>query len=474
MFRRATKWILLVLTFSVTVVSAAQDSVCQQLIESALRETDEICNPAQRNQACYGHDLLQAQPQPGFDSFNFDEVGDIVDVAQIKTLRLSPMDLQTKTWGVALMNLQANLPDEQPNQNVRLLLFGNVQVRNIINPPRLVDVTLQSTGNVNVRRQPADDAFVIGTLAAGTSVTARGRSPDNNWIYIDVPNQNEEKGWISSVLVRDFRDVLAALSEVEPAMSQYGPMQAFYLRTGEDTTTCEEAPKDGLLIQTPEGVAEVRLWINQVKIRLGSTIFIQANPGKEMVVKTLEGHASVEALGVEYTAMAGTSVSIPLNDDENPSAPPRPPKPIQAEDVATLPVEHLDRRIEIEILPTATATTQELLPTSVSTTPEPTATQVVTEEPTPSATVVVIPSEITATERPTLHPTDVPPTAVPPTEVATQSPAVTEEPTPVQTQEPMSAPTAEPSTESSSSITSSQTEDPPSAPSQETTSEPSG
>ena len=71
-------------------------------------------------------------------------------------------------------------------------------------------------------------------------------------------------------------------------MTQYGPMQAFYLKTGSKATSCEEAPNDGLLVQTPEGIAEVRLWINEVKIRLGSTAFIQSSPGNSMTIKTLE------------------------------------------------------------------------------------------------------------------------------------------------------------------------------------------
>ncbi len=441
MFRRTSKWIILVLAFSLPVASLAQDNFCRQLIDTALEAADEVCSPALRNQACYGHDMLEAQPQTGLDTFNFDEVGDIVDVAHIRTLSLSPMDLQNETWGVAMMNLQANLPDEMPNQNIKLLLFGDVAVRNIIETPRLVDVTLQSEGNANVRRLPDTQAFVIGTLPENASVTARGRSADNQWILVTMPD-GEAEGWINSTLVSGYRGVLSLLSVVEPTMSEYGPMQAFYVRTGEDSTSCAEAPSDGLLIQTPEGVAEVRLWINQVKIRLGSTVFISANAGQGMTVSTLEGHASVEAMGVEYTAMAGTSVSVPMDNDDKPSAPPKPPKPIKQEEVDNLPVEHLERQITVEILPTATAqvltATDAPTSTNMPATPAPTSTRpIVTEEPTvldevPSDIPVEEPSN-TAAPPTDIPPTDVPPTDVPPTDVPPTAVPPTDVPPPAPT-----------------------------------------
>lgn len=455
MLIRASKWIFLVLVLSVSVGALAQDNFCRRLIETALEATDEICSPTLRNQACYGHDTLQAQPQTGLETFNFDEVGDIVEVAHIKSMRLSAMDLDNETWGVALMNLQANLPDEDPNQNIKLLLFGDVAVRNAIDIPRETEVNLQARGNTNVHRLPDKDSFVMGTLPRNAAVTARGRSEDNKWILVKMPDGASE-GWISSVLVSNYRGALSLLSEVEPALSQYGPMQAFYVRTGDSSANCEEAPNDGLLIQTPEGVAEVRLWINQVKIRLGSTVFIESNSSGSMTIKTLEGHASVEALGVEYTAMAGTSVEVPMNDDDEPSAPPKPPKHIKVEEVENLPVNHLTVPVTPEILPTATPSTvpsKTAEPTATdrpTRTPEPTATReptatdtrippTVTDVPPTPTDMPPTATNVPPTERPTDRPTDVPPTAVPPTDEPPTSEPPTDVPPP--TNEPPPPPT---------------------------------
>ena len=307
-YLRSITWALLSLVLFGPLLAAVEYDVCTELVKTALEATDDVCVNTGRNSACYGHVQLEAEPQAGFESFKFDEVGDTVSVAQLNTLRLSPMDLQAGTWGVALLRLQADIPDDKP-QNVNLLLFGDVVVENLAPAPILMDVIMNSTGNANIRRKPESSAFVMGTLPRGQTVTARGRSEDNQWIYIELPESDNQRGWVLRSLVRSEED-LDSLNIVQPNMTQYGPMQAFYLKTGAKQSTCAEAPNDGLLVQTPEGVAEVRLWINEVKIRLGSTAFIQSSPGNQMTIKTLEGSARVEALGVEQAGVWGVVAGV--------------------------------------------------------------------------------------------------------------------------------------------------------------------
>src|SRR5262249_20893711 len=156
------------------------------------------------------------EPQPGFGPFSFDKVGDTVSVAHLNSLKLSPMDMLTGTWGVALLRLQADIPDDKP-QNVNLLLFGDVEVQNLAPEAVLINVTMNSAGNVNVRRDPENTAFVMGTLSDGQSVTARGRSEDSTWIYIDFPGETNQKGWVRRSFVRTDED-LDTLNVVEPNM----------------------------------------------------------------------------------------------------------------------------------------------------------------------------------------------------------------------------------------------------------------
>ena len=399
--------------FASTASSPANSSPeydqCTQLVKAALETTDQVCDATGRNYACYGHDNLSAEANPGFGPFHFNQAGDTVNVAYLNSLRLSPMNIEAGTWGVALLELQADIPDDKP-QNVSLLLFGDVQVRNLVQEPILMDAVVDALGNANVRKDPDNTSFVMGTLPPGAVVTARGRSEDNDWVYIDLPDEEGQRGWVSRSLLSLANDY-DTLNIVDPYFTQYGPMQAFYLKTGPHQTNCAEAPNDGLLVQTPEGIAEVRLWINEVKIRLGSTAYIQAEPGNLMTINTLEGAAHVEALGVEQVAVAGTGVTVQLNADSGAAAPPSKPKAYQAQDIENVPTGNLDR----QIVPVVTATFEP--PTAVP----PTATNTpVTVNTVPSTAEVTV--EVTAPLTATMTRTPVP-TA--PVSTATQIPAAT-------------------------------------------------
>lgn len=130
--RRFQSFLFVLLALAVTRAAAQAD--CPAIVEQALNTVDTFCQTAGRNQACYGNLALQAEPQPGVRAFRFEQVGDMVNVADLQSLRLSPMDEETGAWGVALMRLQANLPETLPGQNVTFLLFGDVEIVNATLP----------------------------------------------------------------------------------------------------------------------------------------------------------------------------------------------------------------------------------------------------------------------------------------------------------------------------------------------------
>lgn len=105
---------------------------CPEIVQTALETTDMICETTGRNQICYGNTQLEAVPQIDASDFQFSQIGDIEEVTRLASLRLSPMDISTGEWGVALMRLQANLPDLLPGQNVTFILFGDVELTNAV------------------------------------------------------------------------------------------------------------------------------------------------------------------------------------------------------------------------------------------------------------------------------------------------------------------------------------------------------
>ncbi len=116
--RYAALIVLICVLNSAALVQAQDDGACAEQVQAALTSVDAACSPIGRNQVCYGSPPLQALPEGLLNT-----PGDTADLAQIDSLSLSRLDVP-EAWGVALMRIQANLPD----QNVTLLLFGKVEI----------------------------------------------------------------------------------------------------------------------------------------------------------------------------------------------------------------------------------------------------------------------------------------------------------------------------------------------------------
>jgi hypothetical protein len=269
---RKRLWLVALLLCLGPAVLHAQDATCPAIVKAALEATAQDCANVGRNQACYGNVNLNAEPLPGVTDFNFAKPGDLANVAQVQKLTLSSLDEQKQVWGVALMKVQANLPDTLPGQNVTFLLFGDVEIQN--------------------------------TVTSNTESAA-------------------------------------------DATQKLNPMQAFYFKTGLKDAPCESAPESGVLIQTPKGAGRVTLNANGVDINLGSTAFMQAQPGQTMAFSILEGLGIVSAGGQTQVVPAGSWVEVPLDANGIASAPPGKPKPYKNPRLAALPVGNLERPITI-------------------------------------------------------------------------------------------------------------------------------
>ena len=66
--------------FMSIVLVSAQAGQCTEIIETALANAEEECSDVGRNQACFGHIALDATGQPDANSFEFSNLGDVVDV----------------------------------------------------------------------------------------------------------------------------------------------------------------------------------------------------------------------------------------------------------------------------------------------------------------------------------------------------------------------------------------------------------
>jgi len=115
-------------------------------------------------------------------------------------------------------------------------------------------------------------------------------------------------------------------------------MQAFYFRTGAGDAACAEAPRDGILIQSPGGAKTVKLSVDEAIIELGSTVYMTAQPGGKMAVYTLEGSAGITSFGTTEVALAGMVVRVPVDNNLKVSGPPEKPEAYDMKDLQSLPL----------------------------------------------------------------------------------------------------------------------------------------
>ncbi len=330
-----------VLLVALWVSWVAAQSDCPDMVEEVLETTASVCENTGDNQVCYGAGVLEAEPQAEVDDFEFAASGDLVGAEDVQTLRLA-----NDEWSVALVRLQAGLTD----QNVQLLAFGDVEIRNAIetNPEPL---TMQVTANTgaNIRSIPSTQAGILGSLGSGETIIADGRLEDSSWIRVRVSGE-ARPGWVFAELLS--ADVaLDTLGIADPSATAYDAMQAFYFESGADDAPCADAPDSGILIQSPERAGRVTLLVNEVEIRLGLTVYLQTDSDGDLLINVLEGSVWVESDGDGQFVPAGARVRIPLDDGAASGAPLK-PEPYDDDRIAALPVSVLDR--EIEIVPALT------------------------------------------------------------------------------------------------------------------------
>lgn len=106
--------------------SSASNS-CETLVTTALNTLDTVCEDVGRNQACYGNTRIDAILRDN-SSATFTSAGDTVGINDLESMSLSALDIERNEWGFAILQVQANLPDTLPGQNVTFMLFGGTQI----------------------------------------------------------------------------------------------------------------------------------------------------------------------------------------------------------------------------------------------------------------------------------------------------------------------------------------------------------
>ena len=154
------------------ISTPAPDISCDQLVTLAETSVGLVCDGIGRNQACYGNHLVSVEFQPN-SPLTFQKSGDTVDLLQVKKLSTSPLNIQTKDWGIAVVKAQANLPDALPGQNVTFLLYGDTTVDNP--SPNMNAVTVSTRiGNTSCTKVPDSAVLIQAPQGAQVAMNING------------------------------------------------------------------------------------------------------------------------------------------------------------------------------------------------------------------------------------------------------------------------------------------------------------
>ncbi len=302
--------VFLILVVSIQAGQAQTDAgACPAFVEKALAELDQNCGGLDRNSACYGYNRVDATFAENVADNFFSKPADRSNLADLDTIATAPLDVSQQYWGIAVMNVQANIPNTVPGQAVTFILLGDVEVGNAVAPedafqPAENPVNVTTVVGANIRSLPSARANVIGSLAAGSALPGDALSSDSQWVRVPYASG---PGWISREVINADGDLSTLPVMTSNAKS---PMQAFYFRTGLSGASCTEAPPSLLVVQGPQNV-KVDITANGADIRIGSTIALRLLEGNKVQLIVVSGKAELGNLVVP----AGFSVIAPLSDD---------------------------------------------------------------------------------------------------------------------------------------------------------------
>jgi hypothetical protein len=287
-------WLLLCLllvgaVFVIFPQPTEAQNTCPALVQTALEQMGDNCTNLGRNSACYGFTQVYSTFFNEAPLDFFSKPSDRAELAQLETITTAPLDLDADQWGIAVMNVQANVPGALPGQSIVFMLMGDTEVTNAVSPenilPEVEPVDVMTLTETRVVSSPTVNANTVATVPAGTLLEALGINDDWLRVYSDVG-----LGWVAADAVVN----TAALSDLPTITeSMQPPMQAFQVSTAFNDVLCNEAPSL-LAIQSPENL-KVDLMANGVHINMGSLILVRVlAPGDTLEIMTVEGDVTLD------------------------------------------------------------------------------------------------------------------------------------------------------------------------------------
>ena len=145
--------LLLIVAWDTDTYAQGTESTCPAIVSTAVDLINANCGTLGVNTACYGNDLVEANFVDEVPENYFTQPADRTELSRVQNISTAPMNVEEQVWGVAVLNVQANVPNTLPGEVVTFILLGDSQIENRVDPtavqPYIVPVTVTTTADVN-------------------------------------------------------------------------------------------------------------------------------------------------------------------------------------------------------------------------------------------------------------------------------------------------------------------------------------
>ena len=300
--RSTITMMFLIVSFSLVLIVAwdtdthaqGTESTCPGIVTTVVDIINVNCGTLSVNTACYGNDLVQASFIDDVPESYFTQPADRTELSRVQNISTAPLDVEEQVWGVAVLNVQANVPNTLPGEVVTFILLGDSQIENRVDPtavqPYIVPVTVTTTADANGFLDPESTSETLGDIPEGTDLLADALDETTEWLRVVFSGQPM---WVERAVVSDALglDALTVLSA-----DSFTPMQAFYFSTGVGQPVCNDAP-NMITVRSPDNI-RINLNINGADVRLGSMVTLQSIGDNQAMFTVHEGHLEIVDSGV--------------------------------------------------------------------------------------------------------------------------------------------------------------------------------
>lgn len=132
------RWLCFALSFFMLFVFVSpvlgQADSCDTIVYRAFNLASEACLNLGEGEACYGYNQAQVTLWDGEISNDFIEPSDRISLQDSYQISTSPLNLEDNKWGIVFIQMQANVENTLPGQNILFILFGDTTMSNRVVP----------------------------------------------------------------------------------------------------------------------------------------------------------------------------------------------------------------------------------------------------------------------------------------------------------------------------------------------------